>query len=351
MSLIEINKPLLRLTREGGGGICPDTTIQFLAEPPSAVYSYPAGTFITVDLLDENGNYLQIVSYTQVGNNIDIVVDSDTPIAVNGTPQGDITNWTPIGVNLEDSGGNPVTPVSTALVGNILTIEITDPIVPSGVILQWPRGESGTSFRTGDPGWRAQNGWYDYTTPANPAKIALLDFSLGANFFWRLKTALTVNGVTSTVRFVDVDGNQAWPAVNNKDKVSIDKLSGLMFLRSTATVADWNAGIDDALAYSITVDGNTYSDWYLANLEEMNLLTGMQQRQNIVPYNLLDLVTPLPHPIITSLNGNMVTATTGGGITTDCQRLRGPQAYYDLLDKTSGPAQAMYIRDARNLIS
>jgi hypothetical protein len=33
-----------------------------------------------------------------------------------------------------------------------------------------------TSFRTGDEGWRWQNGWFDYTPPTNPLKVAALDF-------------------------------------------------------------------------------------------------------------------------------------------------------------------------------
>lgn len=397
MSLIEINKPLLRLTREGGGsGPCRDTTIRFFGEPPSATYTYPAGTFITVDLLDESGNYLQIVSYTQVGSNIDIVVDSDTPIAVNGTPQGDITNWTPIGVNLEDSVGNPIAPVSTALVGNILTIEIDNDtpievnnvaqgditngttievnledsvgnpvapvstalvgniltievstgVTPSGVYLQFPKGENWTSWRTGDPGWRAQNGWYDITQPANPAKFAKLDYGT-ANFWYRLRNPLIVNGVSSTTRFVDVDGGQTFSAVGNKDDVVIDKLTGLMFLRSTVLAANWNAAVDDALAYSITVGANTYNDWYLISVEENVALTGF----NFVlgSSGTFDWIDALTGVRIASFNGNMVTGTSYNA--TNAMRYRVNPYYYDTVAKTTASPYAWFIRDARNLIS
>ena len=347
MSLIEINKPLLRLTRESGGGPCPDSTIRFFGEPPSAVYNYPAGTFITVDLLDESGNYLQIVSYTQVGNNIDIVVDSDTPILVNGTPEGDITNWTPINVNLEDPGGNPVAPLSTVLVGNTLTIEVTAPITPSGVLFQFPNGNQYTSYRTGDVGWRMQNGWFNITKPANPAKIARLDYSQGANAFYILDTALTVAGVSSTVRFVDVNGLQVFGVANNVHEVVIDKLTGLMWRRIQFNLTNhwttWNNSIDLALTNTnITVQGVLYSDWYSPSIEEILSIRSFQNQT----LNLVDSATG-----VTVLDGGASQAWSSNS-------LSALEAYEIRQDSKlitnraiAGNYRRLAMRDARNLIS
>jgi hypothetical protein len=279
MSLIETGRPLLRITRETTVP-CPDTDLRFIAEPPSSVYSLPAGSFVTVNLLDEDGNFLQIVSYTQTGSTFDVVVDSDTPIVLNGTPLGDVKNWTPIAVNLEDSVGNPVAPVSSSLVGNILTVT-TNPN-PSGIYFPSIYPDQHTSFRTGDEGWRFQNNWWDRINPALPSKFAELDLSLGVNAWWRLKSPLTVGGVSSTVRFVDVDGLQIFSSGSGKNLVVIDKLTGLMYARfpSGNAAVTWANAIDNALAYSVTVNSIIYDDWFLACVSELCSIFNQQTAGN-----------------------------------------------------------------------
>lgn len=406
MSLIEIGKPLLRLTREDGGtGPCRDTNLRFIAEPPSPVYSLSAGSFITVNLLDEDGNFLQIVSYTQTGSTFDVVVDSDTPIALNGTPVGDVKNWNPIGVNLEDPDGNPFTPVSASLTGNILTVVIEDetaievnnapqgdiqngttievnledsvgsPVAPlsvvkvgntltievptapapSGVLLQWPNPDQITSYRTGDVGWRAQNGWYNYTPPTNPAKIAQLDLTAGANTWWILKNPLTVNGVSSTVRFVDVDGTQVFDVTNNKNAVVIDKLTGLMWSRIPRTAGGanklWNSAVDACLAYSITVNGILYDDWFLPSLAEHTL----SPIQLNIP--MITVTDPATSAIIIQGGSPTLefiwTSTTRCGDGTRAYSISRNATNTDLrVDTKAGDLLGhFFVRDARNLIS
>jgi hypothetical protein len=145
-----------------------------------------------------------------------------------------------------------------------------------GVLLDFPFLTQYTSFRTGDAGWRVQNGWNAITRPTSPKAIAELDTSLGANMYFRLKNDLVVNGVSSKIRYVDVLGGQTWSATNNVNAVILDKLTGLMTTRNDLGGGSviWNTCIDNALTYSITVNGVLYDDWYLFSLEEVYKIFG-----------------------------------------------------------------------------
>lgn len=148
---------------------------------------------------------------------------------------------------------------------------------PSGVLLQFPTGEEYTTYRTGDEGWRLQNGFFNYIAPTNPKVIAQLDRTVGANYWFKLKSAISVGGNSNTIRFVDVDGLQAWGTTDNKDKITIDKLTGLGFYRKTADLggtSNWNGAIDSALTFSVVVNSITYSDFYLASREEILAILG-----------------------------------------------------------------------------
>jgi PKD repeat protein len=57
----------------------------------------------------------------------------DSQINVNGVDEGDVVSVKTIDVNLEDSVGDPVTPTSVGLVGNILTIEVPSGATPMDV--------------------------------------------------------------------------------------------------------------------------------------------------------------------------------------------------------------------------
>lgn len=195
-----------------------------------------------------------------------IVLQKD--IFVNNSLVGPYDTTSDVNVFLEDTGGNPVTPTSSVLVGNDLTITANIP-QPSGVLFKFPVASQTVSYRTGDTGWRFQNGWYNYNPPAYPLKKAELDDTLGLNGFFTLKTPLTVGGITSTVRFVDINGQQTFSIAGNANLVVIDKLTGLMFTRFTNTsLASWNAIIDNALSTSIVLNSVTFSDWYLIGLND-----------------------------------------------------------------------------------
>lgn len=192
--------------------------------------------------------------------------------------QGQVSYQSPINVNLQDSGGTPILPTSSALVGNTLTATLATPN-PSGVALQFPKPIQGVSYRNYDVGWRAQNNWYDYNPPAYPQQYAQLDYGQGADSWYKLKYPLRVNGVLSTERFVDLSGVQGWSALNNLNLAVLDKLTGLMFTRFTISsaggAANWIAQFTTAFNYSVTILGNTYSDWYLMGASEATAIWGM----------------------------------------------------------------------------
>jgi hypothetical protein len=193
---------------------------------------------------------------------------SDIDVNFNGTLEGQANALIPIDVNLTD-GVNPVTPTSVALTGNDLDIVIPTPIIPSGVDFRgFPHSTQRLSYRTGDIGWRTQNAWYDYTPPIAPKAVSDLDYS-SANFWYLLKNNISVNGVSSKTRFVDVDGVQTFSATANKNQMVVDKFSGLGIYRGNlASFYTWNAAIDAAEALSVVINGITYNEWYLISVEE-----------------------------------------------------------------------------------
>jgi hypothetical protein len=266
---IEVGKATITLTKAGGGGGGGTTDLEFNNVLQGQVTD---GTTIEVNLEDPAANPVTPLSVGLTGNTLTIEVGVETPVEVNAVPVGDIPNGPVLFVNLEDSLSNPVTPTSVGLVGSILTIEVPS-ATPSGVSLKFPVADAHTSYRTGDVGWRNQNSWFNYIPPVNPAKFAELDYTFGLNYWYVLKDPLTVAGVTSKVRFVDVDGGQTFSAVGNKDKVVIDKLTGLMWVRNPRTAfganSHWDTAIDTVLAYSVTVNGIVYDDWFVPSMTEL----------------------------------------------------------------------------------
>jgi len=265
---------------------------------------------------------------------------SDIDVNFNGNLEGQADATIPLNVNLTD-GVSDITPTSVALTGNDLDITI----VPSGVLFKTIEASRYTSFRTGDEGWRAQNGFFDYTPPSNPATIAELDYSIGANFFYKLKNPLIVNGVSSTTRFVDLNGVQVFSATQNANIAFIDKLTGLMFTRFDLGTSNWNTAIDNALSYSVVIKTITYDDWFLPTINEYLNTYGCFA------------TTQWNDPITTNRIANNINAfhhssTTLSEETTYDQSFRfmntASGIYYDL--KTTN-RHIVYIRNARNLIT
>lgn len=256
----------------------------------------------------------------------------------NGTLEGQADTTIPVEVNLTD-GVNPVTPTSVALTGNDLDIIIPAPIVPSGVLFKTIQPLAYTSYRTGDEGWRVQNGWFDYTPPTNPKVVAELDYT-SPNALFVLKNNLVVNGVSSNTRFVDVNGIQAFSATGNANLVVIDKLTGLMYTRTIVAGGTWDNAIDAGLAHSIVVNSVTYDDWFLySKLEAQNLYNGQTDTQTGVTL------------FTTFTNYNTWVSTTNPGTIVDSFIFdRVPRDSFTLPKLFNG-AQITVVRNARNLIT
>jgi hypothetical protein len=198
---------------------------------------------------------------------------------------------------------------------------------------------------TPDEGWRVQNGWFDYTPPSNPEVVAELDFA-NANCNFVLKYPLVVNGVSSTVRFVDVDGGQTFSTTGNKHLVVIDKLFGKMYSRQQQSKTSWNNSIDDALLFSIVVNSITYDDWHLISFNEINNIFA----KGWVIQDNFAFKDPISNATILVTGGNFVTSTTVRATTTSYWRLAAFAETWANTAKTTG-GEVVYIRDCKNLIT
>ncbi len=246
------------------------------------------------------------------------------------------------------------TPTSFNVSGRTIDIIVPSGGSPSGVLLQFPTPSQYTSYRTGDEGWRVQNGWYDYTRPSNPAAIAELDFT-SANYWYLLKNNLVVGGVSNKTRFVDVDGGQTWSATSNKNLIVIDKLTGLGIYRpqdNSLLKPNWNAAIDDGLSLSIVVNSITYSDWYLISYQEFCVCLGIDIKSD-------DWNDPISSAVIlpTVFTGSQltyITSTTAPTPTTNSIAPRfGGVGLVDVITfaKVNANGRPIYVFDASSLIT
>jgi hypothetical protein len=270
---------------------------------------------------------------------------TEIDVNFNGTLEGQADTTIPIEVNLTD-GVNPVTPTSVALTGNDLDIVIPAPVVPSGILFKTIIPTQYTSYRTGDEGWRVQNNWFDYTPPIAPKVISELDYT-SANFFNVLESPLIVNGVSSTTRFVDVNGIQAFSSTGNANLVVIDKLTGLMYANNISTLRNWDVTIDDALAYSITVNSILYDDWFLTSKQE--ILSIFHDYAGIGAQ--IDTLTSVDlFPVLSAID-TVWCATTYANLTTAAHRYQRNVRGISAIGKTADVNGRIYVRNARNLIT
>jgi hypothetical protein len=267
---------------------------------------------------------------------------TEIDVNFNGTLEGQADTTIPIEVNLTD-GVNPVTPTSVALTGNDLDIVIPTPIIQSGVLFKTIEPSQYTSYRTGDEGWRVQNNWFNYTPPSSPKVFAELDFT-SPNFFNVLKNPLVVNGVSSTTRFVDINGIQAFSATGNADLVVIDKLTGMMYTRTFTNTGNWNNTIDFSLTYSIVVNGITYSDWYVPTQYEFNSI--YNQYAGVLSY--VDTLTSVS--ILNSLTDQWSSSTYANNTTLGKYFF---ESFRDIqiTNKSTTFSGSTLITNARNLIT
>jgi hypothetical protein len=237
-------------------------------------------------------------------------------------------------------------PTSFTITGRTIDIVVPSGSSPSGVLFKTIEARQRTSYRTGDEGWRSQNGWFDYTPPTNPKAIAELDYT-SANFFNVLKNPLVVNGVSSTTRFVDINGLQTFSPPLTAGLVSIDKLTGYMLIRLTSAIissANWNTTIDFAESYSLVVNGITYDDWYLPTESEYTEF--YHQFAGVNPE--IDTLTGIR---VVADYGNQWTSTTYANATTQAKYYQRSDRSIKNYNKTDALSGVLLIRNARNLIT
>lgn len=223
--------------------------------------------------------------------------------------------------------------------------------VASGVLLRWPIGEQYTSYRTGDTGDRLQSGYYDYTKPVYPELITELDWSLGSDGAFRLVNPAQVGANSNNLRFVDITGLQTFSATGNKDAILIDKLTGIGIIRKSSLITGgrtWNQAIDDALAFSIVVDGNTYNTWYLWSLEEANALFGTYFSAGA--FDFTDPISAVPL-LVQSGNEFFWSSTTAENNTANAFEIIGNPSHAARTNAKTVTNQPMFVFDARSLIS
>jgi hypothetical protein len=366
----------IQVVDKNGGAIAPTLSqvgnvigLTIAGQTPLDVNATPSGFVanwdtISIDVDDKNGNPITgaALGLSIVGNNIDFNIAGNTPLQVNGGASiGVIPNWDLADILLRDQGANVVPLVSSSISGSQVTLNINNYPAPSGVALKVPPPTQYTIYATGatpeDEGWRWQNGWWNYVAPSSPEKVADLDYSvLSPNYWYTLKYALRVGSTLSTTRFVDILGGQAWAAVNGRDYVTIDKLTGLMFIRlfslSTAQ-ANWQTQIDNVAALSVTVDGVTYNDWYIPTAAEYQAVFGTFRTSG----NWVDPNTS--NNIVANgggswQTGNYWTSTTRGDLTSHACVGRADIAFGQYagssVSKTGTNLPTIAVRNARNLI-
>jgi hypothetical protein len=275
-------------------------------------------------------------TYTQVVKATEGLILPTQEIQNNGVASGFIPSVGTINVVTN------VAPTSFGISGRTINIVVPTGSTPSGVAFQMPKPSQYESFRTGDTGSRFQTGWYDITQPTTPKVYAEID-STKNNGLYLMKNNLVVNGISSARRFVDVDGGQTFSATNNKNAVVIDKLSGLMYTRNNQVGAGgtWNDMIDQALTYSIVVNGVTYDDWYMADRSELEQAIGAGY--------LSDPNTSVA--LFNQANATQWTSATRISSSTNAY-------YYDIvsfgiatLAKATGGQRTILVRKAHNLIT
>jgi hypothetical protein len=155
---------------------------------------------------------------------------------------------------------------------------------PQGITFQIPVPSSIISNTPNqDAGFRYANSFFNYNNP-QPTKIQpCLDFT-HANTHFNLKENISFRGESNKKRFVDIRGLQDFTTYPN---VFIDKKSGLVYRRNFDTAQTESASFTDTENFSVTVDGITLNDWYMASIEEVFDVFGFGKVTND-----LDIIDP-----------------------------------------------------------
>jgi hypothetical protein len=207
-----------------------------------------------------------------IDNKIVEVLTVPQDVTVNEFTEGTINNQFPANIEITDGVGL-VTPTSTVVSGNNIIITVPK---PQGITFQIPIPSSIISNALNqDAGFRYANSWFDYNNN-QPTKIQPeLDFN-HVNPHFNLKDNVSFRLVSSKKRFVDIKGGQDFTTYPD---VFIDKYTGLTYRRVILS-ADEATSFSNTQSLSITTDGITLSDWYIASLDELLSIYGYGKLTN-----------------------------------------------------------------------
>ena len=229
--------------------------------------------------------------------------------------------------------------------GNGLKVSSAPGLKPDGVSFKkfTPLQYTAYAVGGGDEGSRVQSDWYNFPEPIFPKVYAELDYSVGP-MFNVLKSPLVVNGVSSTNRFVDINGLQAFSATGNADKAVIDKLYGGMYTRASQGSKLWAAHITDALNFSLVLNSVTYNDWFLLSRTELETILHLYQ-------NISASVDTNTSAILFNTLANIYTATTLPTQIINAFYYAGTDRTIVPLAKASFSVDGIYITKAHHLIT
>jgi hypothetical protein len=206
----------------------------------------------------------------------------------------------------------------------------------SQIAYQRIRPTQRTSYRIGDIGWHVQNGTFEYVTdPINFQYRAELDFTAGANSFYRLKNNNAFgnkNRFTTSNGTPPADGNAGFTPANFANSINgyvIDHLTGLGYdiLTNTNFQANWNGAID----FGVNSTFGGFTDWFMVGVEHLFSVVNLL----LSPYAIGNLFRYADDQGIPGLAYNFTwTATTPTGATTSAIMLRHSIMGLEVVSKT-----------------
>lgn len=149
-------------------------------------------------------------------------------------------------------------------------------VAASGTLLARPPiPRSGTSYRLGDARSNIDTGFYDFTNPVFPEFVQELDYTKATPSLW-LKYN---NSFGNKARFTLNDGT---PLTTLGDTTLrsyvVDNLTGFGWAYDGMASRTWSDAVDDALAFSVTVDSDTYDDFVLPSILDQQTLSTFETR-------------------------------------------------------------------------
>lgn len=212
------------------------------------------------NLVDTDGNLLAEGSISE-GDEDDIVA-LDVSINVNGTTEGSVVSGGTAAINLVDGSGDPVTPDSVTVVGDMFTVE-----VPSG------GGCTGTA-----------------TLMKSGLETSFRDFDDGSEQLGRLTDWFTLsnnNAFGNTNRFTDELGGSTYTnnivLDNSTDDCVSETILGYYRVRMGSN------NLDNSIAAAKTLNIAGFTGWNITNIVQgFNLLYWEQPTNllNYTPFNI-----------------------------------------------------------------